>query len=35
MTTYKCRDCGHTYGAMPPTLPLVQLHRVVTHSQNG
>lgn len=32
MTTYQCRDCGHSYGTKAPTAPDIQLHRTVSHS---
>ena len=32
MTTYKCRDCKHVYGTMPPKHPTILLHRIVSHN---
>lgn len=31
-TIYKCRDCGHAYGPRIPALPVIALHRAVSHS---
>lgn len=32
MTTYQCRDCGHSYGPTVPSEAVVALHRAVSHS---
>lgn len=32
MTAYQCRDCGHPYGTIMPTAPVILLHRTVSHS---
>lgn len=34
MTRYRCKDCGHDYGARVPSAPLVQLHLAVSHGGN-
>lgn len=32
MTSYQCRDCGHSYGARIPSAAVIALHRAVSHN---